>query len=100
MTSVFSPIKEMTAEEFKRRGIPLQAAYCGAKQRDPGICRFAPLRVAVRAEQRAGDHGADAGIEYASVFSGKKSLAEKTTTGAADFSTRNRSRSDLLGGAS
>ena len=75
MTSVFSPIKEMTAEEFKRvtdvtylgsvygtlaalkrmlprdrgviiqvgsalayRGIPLQAAYCGAKHAIQGFC--------------------------------------------------------------
>src|SRR5215467_6472939 len=75
MTSVFSPIKEMTADEFKRvtevtylgvvygtlaalrrmlprnsgsivqvgsalayRGIPLQAAYCGAKHAIQGFC--------------------------------------------------------------
>src|SRR5438477_4626820 len=75
MTSVFSPIKEMTADEFKRvtevtylgvvygtlaalrrmlprnsgsivqvgsalayRGIPLQAAYCGAKHAVQGFC--------------------------------------------------------------
>src|SRR5262249_33667153 len=75
MTSVFSPIKEMAADEFKRvtevtylgvvygtlaalrrmlprnvgsivqvgsalayRGIPLQAAYCGAKHAIPGFC--------------------------------------------------------------
>ena len=106
MVSVFSPIKEMTPEEFKRvtdvtylgavygtlsalrrmlprdrgvivevgsalayRGIPLQAAYCGAKHAFRDLSIFS-LRTTARSKPCPGDNGSAAGAQHAAVLVG------------------------------
>ena len=57
------------------RGIPLQAAYCGAKHAIVGFTESLRLRVASRPEQGARFDGAHAGLEHAAVQLGEKPAA-------------------------
>ena len=104
MTGVFSPVKEMTAAEFKRvtevtylgfvngtlaalkrmlprdrgriiqvgsalayRGIPLTSSILREQARYSGLHGFASLRTASRQKPGAGNDGADAGHEHATI---------------------------------
>ena len=114
MVSVFSPVKEMTAEEYRRvtevtylgyvhgtlaalkrmlprdrgvivqvgsalayRGIPLQAAYCGAKHAIQGFTESLRCELLHERVQRERHHGAAAGAQHAAVRLGQEPFADK-----------------------
>ena len=115
MASVFSPIKEMTPEEFRR---VTEVTYLGRAEtyvatrpghdcaswqragvsrysvtssllrgqaRDPRLLRLVVVRANSRQKRGALDDGANARAQHAAIWLGEKPFATQSAAGAADF---------------
>src|SRR4051794_40489939 len=78
------------------RGIPLQAAYCGAKHAIRGF-RLAAHRADAREERRAGHHRPPAGAQHDAVRTRPHAHAAQAAAGRARLPARGRRARDRVG---
>jgi NAD(P)-dependent dehydrogenase (short-subunit alcohol dehydrogenase family) len=124
MVSVFSPVSEMSPEEFKRvtevtylgvvygsmaalrfmrprnRGAIVQVGSALSYRSIPLQSAYCGAKHAIRGFTdglRSELHGAAPGTEYAAVRLGKESVARKTTTSTSDLPARSGGTCNLLG---